>query len=65
MCGAVHAHVTFHYHQNMQDGFTALIGSATNDHLEVVRLLLDSKAEIHEASKVLQFTPPFQLLLLD
>jgi ankyrin repeat protein len=36
----------------VQDGFTALIVSAQNGHVEVVRLLLDSRADIHAANKV-------------
>ncbi len=36
----------------MQDGRTALIVSALNGHAEVVRLLLDSRADIHAATQV-------------
>ncbi len=39
----------------VQDGATALIWSAENGHLDVARLLLDSKADIHAANKVPQF----------
>jgi ankyrin repeat protein len=35
-----------------QDGWTALIYSASFGHVEVARLLLDSRADIHAAKKV-------------
>ena len=38
----------------MQDGATALIQSASSGHVEVARLLLDSKADIHAATQVPQ-----------
>jgi ankyrin repeat protein len=36
----------------VQNGFTALIKSAQNGHVEVARLLLDSRADIHAATQV-------------
>ena len=35
-----------------RDGWTALILSALNGHVEVARLLVDSRADIHAANKV-------------
>ena len=40
----------------MQDGWTALITSAQNGHVDVAQLLLESKADIHEATQVPQAT---------
>jgi hypothetical protein len=40
------------HRRGMQNGWTALIVSAQNGHLEVALLLLDSNADIHAASKV-------------
>jgi hypothetical protein len=44
--------VTLPCHPCEQGGWTALIQSAQNGHLEVARLLLDSKADTHAATKV-------------
>jgi hypothetical protein len=48
-----------------QDGSTALILSATIGHVDVVRLLLDSKADILAAKKVLPYIPACSSLHLD
>ncbi len=40
------------YRPRVQNGWTALIGSAENGHAEVARLLLDSRADIHAATQV-------------
>ena len=45
-------HVTTLGHPRAQDGKTALMVSAQDGHMEVARLLLDSKADIHAADKV-------------
>ncbi len=37
---------------SLQDGYTAIIASAQNGHVEVAMLLLNSGADIHAASKV-------------
>ena len=42
----------------MQDGVTALYMSAQNGHVEVARVLLESKADIHAASTVPRSGPP-------
>ncbi len=39
-------------HPRVQDGTTALIKSAQNGHVEVARLLLEGKADIHAATQV-------------
>jgi ankyrin repeat protein len=44
-----------------QDGSTGLQMAAQNGHLEVVRLLLDSRADLNLAREV---SPPFSLSLL-
>ncbi len=38
-----------------QDGSTALTCSAKNDHINITQLLLESKADIHTADKVVFF----------
>ena len=39
-------------HPRVQCGWTALIWSAMNGHVEVARLLLEGKADIHAAAQV-------------
>ena len=46
----------------VQDGTTGLMASAESGHLEVVTLLLDSKAKIDAANQVPQSTPSPALL---
>ena len=50
-------HVTPSNCPRWQDGWTALIMSAQNGHVEVARLLLESKADIHAATQVPQAKP--------
>jgi hypothetical protein len=51
-------HLCLLHHRAWQDGFTGLFLALQNGHLEVVRLLLDSKADANLANKV-QPLPPF------
>ena len=57
MCG-VQTHVNTLCQPRVQDGWTALHASAQNGHIEVARLLLDSKADIHAATEVPRSGPP-------
>ena len=47
------------HHRARQDGTTGLIPASKNGHLEVVRLLLDSKADANLADKVQPHHAPF------
>jgi hypothetical protein len=48
----MNAFFVVHPRPRVQGGRTALINSAQSGNLEVVRLLLESKADIHAASEV-------------
>jgi hypothetical protein len=51
-------HLLLPQHHVWQDGFTGLYLASQNGHREVVRLLLDSKADANLADKVHPFSLP-------